>query len=361
MATISKIKRKDGTAYRVQFMINQKRHSQFFPVGTDFEKVKAFKKRIEAEIAEYRCGLTDRVPSLDGGLRRRDRITLAELTSELADRRRNDVAKTTLTRNLVAMNNLMECLGTDIPAMDLNLDRMEQFKKFRIETNRTSKEGINKDLVNIRTMLNDAVKRGLLHENPVRRMPLFKTEKRLPNVYSVEEIYKLKPKFEGEMWLAFILFIYTGARRCEICQGREGDGRGLRWRDVDWFKNQIVVRGKGEQKRKPMKEFLRNELLAEMKRREEAGTFDRDDLIVHFIGDTVTAKVRRVLKECGIYVKHRGVHAFRHTFATETLKATGGDLRLTQEQLDHKNVSTTQIYTHIVSEQRQKAAEALPY
>ena len=206
---------------------------------------------------------------------------------------------------------------------------------------------------------------------------------RLPTVLSKEEVKEIISNMSGMPKLIAFLMYGTGMRISEAIR--------LRVQDVDFANSQIYVRNaKGLKDRTTLlpaslKKALMKQL-ARVKARHEVDVMKGQgraplpnsvekkypnaatetgwqyvfpsanitrnhrsgELCRHHASpSTVQKEIKRALKRTGI-VKRVSAHTFRHSFATHMLQA-GYDIRMIQELLGHKNLKTTQKYTHVTT------------
>lgn len=194
---------------------------------------------------------------------------------------------------------------------------------------------------------------GRRDDNPAADVRAPRAWKTLPKSLSTDEIDRLlgapdttQPR--GLRDRALIeLFYATGLRVSEMV--------GLRQQDLNLESGYLTCTGKGRKQRLVpigdeasawLTRYLKEARPALLKRRASARLF------VNARGGSSLTRVGfwKIVKEHG---RHAGLprtlspHVLRHSFATHLLER-GADLRAIQMMLGHSDLSTTQIYTHIL-------------
>jgi site-specific recombinase XerD len=324
---------------------------------------KAELNRLQADVALHKAGFKKFGQNPDTV----KFITLQELTEQVLAAKEHEVTPETISRNRYAMKLFMEVLGRDFLVTDLKPLHFDQFKNARFEKVKKYyashswamnedkiKRGLNKEFENIRTVFQAAVKKGMIPRDWLPRIEKMKVDRRrLPSVLSVTEINAIANQLEGEARLAFWIIRYTGARRSEIARKKLGDDRGLKWKHIDWTRNQIRVYAKKKEKLVPMHPRLR-EILSD--RKNELGEkFDPEVHVISLVRDTLSDYFARAMSKAGVD-KPGAVHILRHTAATAMLEH-GANIREVQEFLGHSSITTTEIYTHVVQDRLESAVQ----
>ena len=200
---------------------------------------------------------------------------------------------------------------------------------------------------------NDAVSRDETDSVQPPKLP-----KRLPSAASEQEVERLLMSPDastalGARDLTLLELIYgTGVRVSEVAS--------MDVDSVDFPKREIRVLGKGSKPRivmfggraaqllKTYLDRVRGTLSA--RQSEPALFLNRfgTRLSVRGIQDIVKKHAKRAGLDAGFHT-----HTLRHSFATHMLDG-GADLRVVQDLLGHSSPSTTQIYTHVTTEQARK-------
>jgi integrase/recombinase XerC len=217
---------------------------------------------------------------------------------------------------------------------------------------KNQKSSVARKLSTLRSFFKSLVKKGLISANPAEGLLTPKREKSIPVYLTVDEIFRLLDSIESDALLAARnRAIFETLYSCGI---RVSELTGLNVFDIDASAATVRVFGKGGKERViPIgrKALDAVEGYRERLRAETGIGSDRNGpIFLNRQRQRLTARsVGRILKQlavaCGIATPI-SPHGLRHTFATHMLDA-GADLRSVQELLGHRNLSTTQKYTHV--------------
>ena len=286
-------------------------------------------------------------------------ITLGTFTRNYAEARHREGEKIYEGRcgSILSMLKHLETFGgSDIPLKKVDVETVKQFIDYLrsahdLHKNMKAPRKLSDSTIHLKvnilkSVLREAVRLGLLKENPSDLLPLsyrIKAQYKERTALTQEELIKLSetPCNTPELKEAFLLSCITGLRKSDILSLSIHD---IEKRDDTYY---IYKKMKKTQRwlRLPLPEEAHH-ILSKLHAKNGNTPYFFAHLSPHHLGEHLEVW----LEDCHIPNKHITFHSGRHTCAT-LLLTQGTDLYTIMRYLGHQNINTTQRYTHITDQQ----------
>ena len=202
------------------------------------------------------------------------------------------------------------------------------------------------------------IEEKLIANNPIKNIKQPKLDSKLPFIISVEDIQSLinnskqdKSNFGIRLNCMIEIMYASGIRVSELVT--------MTLASLYQDKNFIIISGKGNKERlipisKDTQDTINNYLKIRKfffnKNKEVKWLFpSKQSKVGHITRQRFSQLLSLLSDKAGLKIKKISPHKLRHAFASHLL-ANGADLRSLQQMLGHEDISTTQIYTHILDE-----------
>ena len=203
---------------------------------------------------------------------------------------------------------------------------------------------------------------NMIKRNPINELDLPKQIKKLPKILSVDQVEKLikssreDQSINGIRLNTMIEILYaTGIRVSELVE--------MKLSATYAEKNFLLIQGKGNKERLvPISENTEDKIKDYLKIRNEFINNDTESKWLfpskqsskgHITRQRFNQLLQTLCERVNLNNIRISPHKLRHAFATHLL-ANGVDLRSLQQMLGHADISTTQIYTHVLKDRLKK-------
>lgn len=241
---------------------------------------------------------------------------------------------------------------------DLNEKKINEYIKFLAENYSTTSHC--RKLSSLKNFFNFLIEKDLISQNFIDSVEFPKFKRLIPKILSEEQILKIiNLSYEDNtvkgirLSLMLEILYATGIRVTELVSLKVGN-------IADDF-SFLIILNKGRKERvvpliskvqKILKRYI--EVLKTLNNHSSSNyLFPSNSNSGHLTRIRFFQILREIGSKALINKKYLSPHKLRHSFATHLLDR-GVDLRLIQESLGHKDISTTQIYTHIKTKKLRK-------
>jgi integrase/recombinase XerD len=259
------------------------------------------------------------------------------------------------SRDLIRFQRDTKCSGA-FPGPEAIRDYLDKLVAAGLES-----RSVARHLTTIRNFCTFLLREGRIENDPTAWLSLPKQWQNLPKYLNHNEIDRLleapdQSRAAGVRDRAMLNLLYaSGLRVSELCE--------LQLSDLDEQTGVVRVVGKGNKQRLVPVGRAALEAVAAYRggaRAQLLGGRVSKYLFVTARGTRMTRQgfwklLRGYGKKVGIF-HHLTPHTVRHSFATHLLEG-GADLRSVQTMLGHSDISTTEIYTHVMRSGLRKAVD----
>lgn len=190
---------------------------------------------------------------------------------------------------------------------------------------------------------------GRREDDPAAKLPNPRPSKSIPRPIAPQQVRAiLDACSDGRARTTYayvVLAAFAGLRVHEVAKAR----------GEDFADGQVWVNGKGGTSSSVPMHPLVADLAATMPT--SGWWFPTSSESGHVHRCSVSTAIRRAMDRAGVAGTP---HALRHHFGTQALRATGGDLRMTQRLMRHASPATTAIYTQVADDAMIRAVAGIP-
>ena len=235
----------------------------------------------------------------------------------------------------------------------ITINDLSQYIHYRLA--KTSPYVARREMAYLSAAFNYGIARNYLAKNHIKEMKKIKLPEKQPLFFSKEEFARLLSVIENIDFKDAVVFaLYTGLRQMELIT--------LEWNQIDFNNKLIVLNNRNHlTKSKKIRSIPLNDIAMDILTKRYLNK--KGNVIFTYNGNPmkqlfISHKFKKYVRKAEDINQNLSFHSLRHTFAS-WLVQKGVSLYIVSKLMGHSDTKTTQIYSHLRTEDLQSSINLL--